>query len=934
MKHGRILAVLAGLAVTNYAAGAENTAWTDTLERISSGVVSIRVDSTRAFDTEWNSSSQATGFVVDAKRGLILTNRHVVTPGPVVAEAIFLNNEEVRLTPVYRDPVHDFGFFRYDPADLHYIEPAELPLVPDGAGIGREIRVIGNDAGEQLSILAGTIARLDRKAPDYGRGKYNDFNTFYYQAASGTSGGSSGSPVVNIDGEVVALNAGANSSAASSFFLPLDRIHRALELIQKGEPVTRGTLQTMFERKAFDELKRLGLTDNSERVARSFFPEQTGMLTVEQVIPDSPAAGKLEPGDILLRINGELVTEFIPVAALLDEHVGDEVEVELERGGRNVIETVLVSDLHSITPSEFIELGDGILNNLSYQQARHYNRAAQGVYVANPGYLLSKAAIPRGAVIVEFDGEEIDKLDDLEKALDDLADGSRALVRYVTMDNPQSTVVRSLEMDRVWFPTRRCSRDDTTGIWPCHDLGPGPEPSPAKVGSTRMTKYDDPRVRTVAPSLVVVTFDLPYTVSGVADRHYYGTGLIVDKERGYVVVDRNTVPVAIGDVTVTFAGSLEVKAKVEQLHPLHNLAIVSYDPASIGDTPVKEAIFNPETVSAGDKLWAVGIKGDHQLVHQESVVSNVEPLMLPLSRTLRFRDSNIEGIDLVNAPTDVDGVLVDKRGRVAAMWSSFSIQSGGDGAQINRGVGADLVMEFVDIVRNGKPFYSLEAEFVYAPLFAARNMGVEEEWIAKLEQNNPVYRRALSVTRIVAGTPTAKLLRNGDMVLAVDGNVVTSFRALEKAVQKPEVVVTVWRAGEALEIKTETTVLDGRGIDRAVSWAGALLQDPHRAMAAQRGVDQKGVYVAFFSYGSPATRYGLWAGRRVVEVDETPTPDLQTFVETVSGKQDKTSVRLKTVTWNGAVEVITLKLDNQYNRLLADPQQAAWRFSLRRRSCL
>jgi len=912
MRQGRLLAAVAALAVTLTATAADDTAWKETLERISSGVVSIRVDSTRAFDTEWNSSSQATGFVVDAERGLILTNRHVVTPGPVVAEAVFRNNEEVRLTPVYRDPVHDFGFFRYDPADLRYIKPAELPLVPDGAGIGREIRVIGNDAGEQLSILAGTIARLDRKAPEYGRGKYNDFNTFYLQAASGTSGGSSGSPVVNIDGEVVALNAGANNSAASSFFLPLNRIYRALDLIQQDKIVTRGTLQTMFEQKAFDELKRLGLTDESERIVRMFYPEQTGMLTIEQVIPDSPAAGKLEPGDILLRVNGDLVSEFVPLAAVLDDHVGEEVEVEVERGGRSIIENILVTDLHAISPDEFLEFGDAIVNNLSYQQARHYNRPATGVYVANPGYLLSKSAIPRGAVITEFGGESVENIDDFEAALDGLADGGREQIRYVTMDNPQNSIVRSFEMDRTWFPVRRCARDDATGIWPCRDLGAGPAPAAPKVGHTELKKYDDPQVRAIAPSLVVVTFDLPYTVSGVSDRHYYGTGLIVDKERGLVVVDRNTVPVAIGDVTVTFAGSLEVKAKVEQLHPLHNLAIVSYDPATINDTAVKAATFNDTELKPGDKLWVVGIKGDHQLVHQESIVSSVGPLNLPLSRTLRFRDSNIEGVSLVNPPTEFDGVLVDKRGRVSAMWSSFAIQTGGDSAQLNRGVGADLVMDFVDIVREGRPFFSLEAEFVYSPLFAARNMGVDEEWLERLESNNPVNRRALSVTRLVAGTDAAKKLRNGDMVLAIDGKVVTSFRGLEKAVQKPEVMVTVWRNGSAREIKIETAALDGRGVDRAVSWAGALLQDPHRAMAAQRGIEPTGVYVAFFSYGSPATRYGLWAGRRVVEVDEIPTPDLVAFVDAVAGKQDRTSVRLKTVTWNGAVEVITLKLDNQY----------------------
>jgi S1-C subfamily serine protease len=911
MRIGSLLASIAGIALAASNVAAEETAWISTLERISSGVVSIRVDSTRAFDTGWNASSQATGFVVDAERGLILTNRHVVTPGPVVAEAVFRNNEEVRLTPVYRDPVHDFGFFRYDPADLRYIEPAELPLVPGGAGIGREIRVIGNDAGEQLSILAGTIARLDRKAPDYGRGQYSDFNTFYYQAASGTSGGSSGSPVVTIEGDVVALNAGANSSAASSFFLPLDRIYRVLELLQNEEPVTRGTLQTMFERKAFDELKRLGLSDESERIVRSEFPDQTGMLAIEQVIPNSPAAGNLQPGDILLRINGELIIEFVPLAIMLDENVGATVELQLERGGRHVVTTIEVTDLHSITPSEFLQFGDAIVNNLSYQQARHYNRSASGVYVANPGYLLSKSAIPRGAVITEFGGETIANIDDLAKALDKLADGSRAQIRFITMDSPQNSVVRAFEMDRVWFPVMRCARDDSTGIWPCEELGAGPDREPPQTGSTVMTKYDDPRVAAIASSLVVVTFDLPYTVSGVSDRHYYGTGLIVDKERGLVLVDRNTVPVAIGDVTVTFAGSLEVDATVEQLHPIHNLAIVSYDPKSIGDTPVREAKFNTDTLQSGDDVLVVGIKGDHQLVHQESTVSAVEPLILPLSRTLRFRDSNIEGIDLVN-PMDVDGVLVDNRGRVAALWSSFAIQSGGETAQFNRGIGSDLVTEFVDVVRNDRDYYSLEAEFIYSPLFAARNRGVDEEWIAKLEKNNPVYRRALSVTRLVAGTAASKLLRNGDFVLAIDGNVVTSYRDVETAVQKPSVTVTVWRDGAAKDIEVETAALDGDGIDRAVSWAGALLQDPHRAMAAQRGIEPDGVYIAFFSYGSPATRYGLWAGRRLVEVDDTPTPNLQAFVDAIAGKEDQESVRLKTVTWNGTVEVITLKLDNQY----------------------
>jgi C-terminal processing protease CtpA/Prc len=70
--------------------------------------------------------------------------------------------------------------------------------------------------------------------------------------------------------------------------------------------------------------------------------------------------------------------------------------------------------------------------------------------------------------------------------------------------------------------------------------------------------------------------------------------------------------------------------------------------------------------------------------------------------------------------------------------------------------------------------------------------------------------------------------------------------------------------------------------------------------------------VSFFFYGSPATRYGLYAGRRIVEVDGQPTADLDAFIKAVGGMSSRASVRLKTVSWNGQVDVITLKLDKHY----------------------
>src|SRR5690606_34142628 len=239
-----------------------------------------------------------------------------------------------------------------------------------------------------------------------------------------------------------------------------------------------------------------------------------------------------------------------------------------------------------------------------------------------------------------------------------------------------------------------------------------------------------------------------------------------------------------------------------------------------------------------------------------SQVIAVDPLDLPLSRSMQFRDANIEVAQLLNPPDDFDGVLVDTRGAVRALWSSFPVESArGGGGQINRGVPIELVIETIARLREGRPLYTLDVELNPLTLTEARRLGLSPEWAGRLEKQNPEERQVLSISRITGGAASAQVLRQGDLVLAINGAPVTVFGDVGRAVADGEqVAVTVWRVRSEMTFDVTTTVLSGLDINRLVQWAGAILHAPHRAMSTQRGVVPQGVYVAYFSYGSPATR--------------------------------------------------------------------------------
>ena len=890
--------------------------WELTLQKASKSVVSIRVNVVKAFDTESNKTTQATGFVVDSERGIILTNRHVINPGPITAEAVFSNSEEVELIPIYRDPVHDFGFFKYNPKALKFIKPESLTLIDNAAKIGDSIKVIGNDSGEHMSILSGTLARLDRSAPAYRRGGYNDFNTFYFQSAADTSGGSSGSPVFNTAGQVIALNAGANNQSSSSFFLPLYKVTRALKAIQQNRPVQRGTIEATLDYQTYAQVRRLGLPSQIEQNFR-LNNRENGLLTVKSAVTAGVSDNKLRPGDIIISLSSssqklDYVSRYEAFEIFLDQHVGQKVQVEISRQGKSIIQELAVKDLHQITPDDYLSIGGGIFNNFSYQLARQTNLPIKGVYIASPGFMFANAGLGHGAVINQLNDISINNLADFEKALSTLSEEQFFSIRYVNIGLPMNQLLANVKYTTRWHPSSYCQRNDKTGLWPCRPLEHQQKQVNQPVHKVKFPALKDKRINKISRSLVMVEAALPYHIDGQNFPNYSGTGLIIDAESGLVAVDRNTVPVKMAQVSLTIAGVAEIPAKVVFVHPLHSYTLLQYDPQQVDSKQIKSARLYDSEINPGDKLWLVGYQTLDRLISEEVTVSYLAPLSLPPPSIPQFRENNITSLVINNPPQVASGVLLDKKGRVRAWWTNFSV---GRGLNQTKDIGLPI-NHIIDMRKQwlaNKEIhtYSLEAEVVPLSIAKATNYGLSSQWIDAY-QSHGKGARPLQIKKRVAGSDAFNQLRDGDILLALEGALIEKIEDIDRRIHKPEIKLSLWRDGQQLDLSVNTKIISNADTEEIYLWAGALLQQPHRAVAAQYGIEEKGVYISWYWYGSPANRYGLEALNRIVELEGVKIDNLEQFIELSQQLKDKNYLRIRMIDLFGRETLITLKQDLFY----------------------
>ena len=131
--------------------------------------------------------------------------------------------------------------------------------------------------------------------------------------------------------------------------------------------------------------------------------------------------------------------------------------------------------------------------------------------------------------------------------------------------------------------------------------------------------------------------------------------MVLSTEPPLIICDRDTIPINVGDIFITFANSIIIPGKLLYLHPMYNYAILTYEKRLLGETPVKAIELSDKDLVQGDPVYLVGIGGDHSPVMKKTIVTSIGNVGTKECSPPRWRAMNVEGIR-VDDPVGSQGI--------------------------------------------------------------------------------------------------------------------------------------------------------------------------------------------------------------------------------------------------------------------------------------
>jgi serine protease Do len=345
---------------------------------------------------------EGSGFIIRPD-GVILTNAHVVKGASVVT---------VRLTDRREFTAKVLGIDSKSDVALIKVDAKDLPTVQIGDSrslkVGEWVLAIGAPFGFENSATAGIVSAKGRSLP----GDYVPF----IQTDVPINPGNSGGPLFNMRGEVVGINSQIYSRSGGyqgvSFSIPIDVAMQVEQQLQTSGHVTRGKLGVTIQNVT------QGLTDSFG------LPKPEGAL-VSSVEKDGPAArAGVEPGDVILKINGEPIEDSselpVKVAAV---NPGTSVDLEIWRNhaARNLsVKLGTMDDQRTAsnreTPYEGGKLGLAVRPLTSDEQRQ--GNVQGGLLVEQASGPAAEAGIQQGDVVLSANGTPVSSIQGLKSAIE------------------------------------------------------------------------------------------------------------------------------------------------------------------------------------------------------------------------------------------------------------------------------------------------------------------------------------------------------------------------------------------------------------------------------------------------------------------------------------------------------------------------------------
>jgi Do/DeqQ family serine protease len=268
--------------------------------------------------------SAGSGVIVDAARGYVLTNNHVVEKASQV-EVTTKDNRRFPAEVVGRDPATDIAVLRIRPDRLTAVALGDS----DRIEVGDFVLAIGNPFGLGQTVTSGIVSALGRSG--LSQDGYEDF----IQTDASINPGNSGGALVTLDGRLVGINTAIISPKGGNvgigFAVPINMARRVMEQIVEYGEVRRGRIG-------------VGIQDLTPDLAQAMGSRRGQGAIIGSIEPRSPAArAGLSKGDVVTAVDGIAVNSAAQLRNALGlTPAGNEVELAIERKGAPIVSRVRI----------------------------------------------------------------------------------------------------------------------------------------------------------------------------------------------------------------------------------------------------------------------------------------------------------------------------------------------------------------------------------------------------------------------------------------------------------------------------------------------------------------------------------------------------------------------------------------------------------------